>query len=54
MKLDLAAIADFHREMHRKFRATETGSLVEYLGKHFVVHKNVFWPGDDSKSLFWK
>jgi release factor glutamine methyltransferase len=51
MKLDQTAILSFHREMHAKFRATETGTLVEYLGKVFVVHKNVFWPGDDSKPL---
>lgn len=51
MKLDLAAVTAFHRDMHRKFRATETGSLVENLGKQFVVHKNVFWPGDDSRPL---
>src|ERR1700736_3204017 len=51
MKLDIAAVTAFHREMHGKFRATETGSLVEYLGKQFVVHKNVFWPGDDSRPL---
>jgi len=51
MKLDHAAIRDYHREMHGKFRRTETGSTVEYLGKQFVVHKNVFWPGDDSWAL---
>lgn len=51
MKLDQTAVLSFHREMHAKFRATETGTLVEYLGKVFVVHKNVFWPGDDSKPL---
>ena len=51
MKLDIAAVSAFHREMHGKFRATETGMFVEYLGKKFVVHKNVFWPGDDSRAL---
>jgi release factor glutamine methyltransferase len=51
MKLDVAAITAFHREMHGKFRATETGSIVEYLGKQFVVYKNVFWPGEDSRAL---
>jgi release factor glutamine methyltransferase len=51
MKLDIAALSAFHREMHGKFRATETGTIVEYLGMEFVVHKNVFWPGDDSKVL---
>jgi methylase of polypeptide subunit release factors len=49
MKIDIAAISTFHREMHAMFRATETGTVVEYLGKLFVVHNNVFWPGDDSK-----
>jgi release factor glutamine methyltransferase len=51
MKLSSTNIAEFHREMHRKFRATESGLLVDYLGKQFVVHKNVFWPGDDSRPL---
>ena len=51
MKLDKIAILSYHRDMHAKFRATEAGTLVEYLGKVFVVHKSVFWPGDDSKPL---
>jgi release factor glutamine methyltransferase len=51
MPLDHAAVLAYHREMHSKFRTTETGTLVEYLDKVFVVHKNVFWPGDDSKAL---
>ena len=49
MALDNARIQSFHREMHSKFRGTETGTLVPYLDKVFIVHKNVFWPGDDSK-----
>jgi release factor glutamine methyltransferase len=51
MALDQAAVLAYHREMHAKFRTTESGTLVEYLDKVFVVHKNVFWPGDDSRAL---
>jgi release factor glutamine methyltransferase len=50
MPLDHAAIRAFHREMHEKFRLTDTGTI-DYLGTEFVVHKNVFWPGDDSEPL---
>jgi release factor glutamine methyltransferase len=33
------------------FRGTATGTIVPYLDKIFIVHQNVFWPGDDSKPL---
>jgi release factor glutamine methyltransferase len=49
--IDHAALQAFHQHMHETFRATETGTVVEYLGKEFVLHRNVFWPGDDSRAL---
>jgi release factor glutamine methyltransferase len=48
---DVEAVTAYHRHMHETFRATESGAVVEFLGKTFVVHRNVFWPGDDSKAL---
>lgn len=51
MTLDDTSIRAYHRKMHGMFRGTESGTLVPYLDKVFVVHKNVFWPGDDSKAL---
>lgn len=29
----------------------ESGIKIEYLGKQFIVYKNVFWPSEDSKPL---
>ena len=29
----------------------DSGKVIEYLGKEFIVYKNVFWPTDDSKAL---
>jgi release factor glutamine methyltransferase len=49
--VDRAALEVYQRQMHDMLRATETGTIVEYLGKEFIVHKNVFWPGDDSIAL---
>ena len=50
-QVDETGVIGFHRHMHETFRATETGTEVEYLGKTFVVHRHVFWPGEDSKAL---
>jgi release factor glutamine methyltransferase len=50
-QVDETGVVGFHRHMHETFRGTETGTEVEYLGKTFVVHRNVFWPGEDSKAL---
>ena len=49
--IDHAALQAYHQHMHETFRSTETGAVVEYLGKEFVLHRNVFWPGDDSRAL---
>jgi release factor glutamine methyltransferase len=51
MTLDHAAIIAFHRQMHDKFRSTQSGTLINYLDHTFIVHQNVFWPGDDSRAL---
>jgi release factor glutamine methyltransferase len=49
--IDHAALQAYHQHMHDTFRTTEPGTVVEYLGREFVVHRNVFWPGDDSRAL---
>ncbi len=39
-------------EMQERFRSVPSnGQYIEYLGKKFIVYKNVFWPFDDSKPL---
>lgn len=39
-------------ERQRLFRSVpDHGQRIEYLGKEFIVYKNVFWPFDDSKPL---
>ena len=39
-------------EMQERFRCVpDSGLHIEYLGKRFIVYKNVFWPFDDSKPL---
>jgi hypothetical protein len=48
--IDYSAIRAYHREMHEKFRMIGTGTI-EYLGMEFALHRNVFWPGDDSVPL---
>ena len=51
-KEQLDEITRRQEEKMRQFRAVpENGQIVEYLGKKFVVYKNVFWPSDDSKAL---
>lgn len=38
--------------MQNKFRGVpDSGVKVEYLGKEFIVYRNVFWPYEDSKPL---
>ena len=40
------------QEKQNLFRAvSDNGKMIEYLGKEFIVYKNVFWPSDDSKPL---
>jgi release factor glutamine methyltransferase len=50
-QVDETGVTAFHRHMHEAFRATDSGTEVEYLGKMFIVNTNVFWPGEDSKAL---
>src|SRR3989344_1317443 len=51
-KEQLDKITGRQKEMHEKFRnVPDSGQNVEYLGKKFIVCRNVFWPFDDSKPL---
>jgi release factor glutamine methyltransferase len=48
----ISEIDRFRAELREKFRNTpESGLTIEYLGKQFMVYKNVFWPHDDSEGL---
>jgi len=48
----LAEIERLQRGMQARFRSVpESGVKVEYLGKEFIVYRNVFWPFEDSKPL---
>ena len=49
---ELKIIDEKQRQMLVNFSKTqESGKMVEYLGKEFVVLKDVFWPFEDSKPL---
>ena len=51
-KAQLDEITRLQKEKMSRFRAIpDGGQIVEYLGKEFIVYKNVFWPSDDSKPL---
>lgn len=48
----LDQITYFQEEQQQKFKSVpDQGVEVEYFDKTFVVHKNVFWPFEDSKPL---
>lgn len=48
----LDEITEIQKEMQERFRLVpDDGKFIEYLGKKFIVYKNVFWPFDDSKPL---
>lgn len=48
---ELAIIDAKQSKMLAAFSAASTSELVEYLGKTFIVLKDVFWPFEDSKPL---
>ncbi len=49
---ELSKIDSLQRSMKTRFaRVGEQGRLVRYLGKDFLVYKNVFWPFKDSLPL---
>lgn len=51
-KTELKQIDNIRNEMWSQFRnVSDKGFEIEYLGKKFMVHKNVFWPHEDSKPL---
>ena len=51
-KEQLDEITRQQKEKQNLFRAVpDSGKIIEYLGKEFMVYKNVFWPSDDSKPL---
>ena len=51
-KEQLDEITIRQKEMQKHFRTVpDNGQHIEYLGKKFIVYKNVFWPFDDSKPL---
>jgi release factor glutamine methyltransferase len=51
-KEQLDEITKIQREMRKRFRSVpDSGQYIEYLGKKFIVYKNVFWPFDDSVPL---
>lgn len=51
-KGQLDEITRKQKEKIKQFKAVpDGGQTVEYLGKKFIVYKNVFWPSDDSKAL---
>jgi len=51
-KKDMEKIYEIQKQMQDKFRnSSKKGTIVEYLGKKFVVYPNVFWPHEDSKAI---
>lgn len=49
---ELEVITARQKALHTKFRnVPPQGVWVKYLGKKFIVHKNVFWPFEDSQTL---
>lgn len=51
-KEQIDEIIEAQKEKQKLFRAvSDSGKVIEYLGKKFIVYKNVFWPYEDSKAL---
>ncbi|MFA5995027.1 MAG: methyltransferase [Patescibacteria group bacterium] len=51
----LANITRLQKIKQKQFRSVPAdGTLVEYLGKKFIVYPNVFWPYEDSMLLVQK
>jgi release factor glutamine methyltransferase len=51
-KEQLDIITEKQISMLERFRSvSDEGKRIKYLDKEFIVHKNVFWPFEDSKPL---
>ncbi len=51
-KEQIEEIDSIQKKMQKDFRLVPpSGKIVEYLGKEFILYKNVFWPFEDSKPL---
>jgi release factor glutamine methyltransferase len=54
-KQQLAKITQMQKNKQEQFRSVPTkGITIDYLGKKFVVYRDVFWPYEDSMLLVQK